>query len=1040
MDFKFLYLFLFFSIFSFSEVKFEEKEGDYGKEITLTNEFLSITIYPEMGGRIGKLIDKKSGINMVFFDYPPEHPKWKGGLGGALDDRVDRYKKRYDYRVIKKTEDEASIYLELPREKEEDIIIKKFITLKKNTPSIYVEYHYLNYTDKETGSYELAIRNFFWPSGEPPNWEKDKLFIPTIKTVREIGDNSNLPDELKGKFQLDIMPTWNAFIDKKNKRGLVFTFNDDFYRWFYRWIKGETATYEWIFSNLPPGKEGITKFNISVINGLDGCVDASEKYVLNLIFNKDTNGYKVKHQVYPLYDLKDLRIVSIITDKKSDVNLSLPDIEFGSLKAGNVYEKEVFWNIKEGWIIKQRIYSGKELLGEYEIPFPIDKPPADYTREKKGKSKFVMKDIPDFKLKEKEDILQITEKDEKRGYIVYRDYFAFEKDRGKDTEKIELYVGKDELEAVSLKIRIFRDLGQFEIITEDKRINLYVQEEEGLKLEKSGLEGKIGYKLVRDNKFTSLEKRDKTIWLIWDGRNVKSGIYEIPLLIKPEKGEPKEIICKINIFDIKLPERNIFEFEAEGYLLSSYGSMCKWNENLWEKYINDLSLHRVNIAQIFSGWEKNYIRLPKEIEIKILPKGEPIGKSTRVNGNFIDFSSWDKWIEKIIEAGLTRVYIRENGLEERTEDEKWMIKELARYLEEKGYTYRDRILKFVDEMPAEFYPKMADIGNMYNNLGWRVLHTCFPVRSKIQMSILNPSTDFWHGPIPEEKDREERIKEGNLDLTDEIWTYSGWGAVWASYESRRTFAWRCISNNLNGMHLHVYYRGSLADALIFPSEDGPIPSAAWEGARDGVEDGQYFYLAKQWIKNLKENNVWDERLKNFEYILKEISEKFKKVENITYEEIIRAKLEVLNILKELKNYEKHIKPSIFYGFDNLVIKGIPKYILSGDEEISNRFNEKIYSRCNLKFNYYLWEKVEKKENNFILFLTLEDDIREFLKDEKLRSKPVNYPKKGSYSIYKITNPYAEGKQIIIVLGGDKEGLLKGMSNFYRFLRFEPEKF
>ncbi|MCM8818849.1 MAG: DUF5107 domain-containing protein [Candidatus Omnitrophica bacterium] len=1037
---KLLYLFLIFSIFSFSEVNFEEKKGEYGKEITLTNEFLSMTIYPEMGGRIGKLIDKKSGTNMVFFDYPPEHPKWKGGLGGALDDRGDRYKKIYDYKVIKKTKGEVSIYLELTREKEDDIIIKKIITLKENTPSIFIEYHYLNYTNKETGSYELAIRNFFWPSGEPPNWEKDKLFIPTIKTVREIGDNSNLPDELKGKFQLDIIPTWNAFIDKKNKRGLVFTFNDDFYRWFYRWIKGETATYEWVFSNLPPGKEVITKFNISVVNGLDGCLDAGEKYVLNLIFDKEKEGYKVKHQIFPLYNLEELKIVSIITDKKSCVELNLPDIKFSSLKAGNIYEKEVFWNIKEGIIIKQKIYSGKEFLGEYEIPFPIDKPPPDYIREKKGRSKFVMKDIPDFKLREKKDIFQITEKDEKRGYIVYKDYFAFEKERGKDTDKIELYVGKDELEAVSLKIRVLKELGEFEIFSEDERINVYVQEEEDLKLEKVGLEGRIGYKLVRNNKFTPLEQKDRTIWLIWNGRNVKSGVYEIPLIIKPAKGEVKKIVCKVNVFDIKLPERNIFEFEVEGYLLSSIGPMCKWNKNLWKKYLDDLSLHRVNIAQIFSGWGKNYTRLPKEIEIKILPKGDPV-KGAKVYGNFIDFSSWDKWIEEIIEAGLIRVYIRESGLEERTEDEKWMIKELARYLEEKGYTYRDRILKFVDEMPAEFYPKMAEIGKMYNNLGWRILHTCFPIRSKIQMSILNPSTDFWHGPIPEEKDKEERIKEGNLDLTDEIWTYIGWGAVWESYESRRSFAWRCFSNNLNGMHLHVYYRGSLSDALIFPSEDGPIASAAWEGARDGVEDAQYFYLAKQWITNLKENNIWNEKLKNFEEILQSISEKFKKVQNIPYEEVIFAKLEVLNILKELKNYEKYIKPSIFYGFDSLIIKGLPEYILSGDEEISNKFNEKIYSRSNSKFNYSQWKKAEKNKNNFILFLTQKDDeLKEFLEDEKLKSKPVDYPQKGSYSIYKITNPYAKEKHIIIILGGDKEGLLKGMNNFYKFLRFEPEKF
>jgi hypothetical protein len=1013
----------------FGSVKIEEKIGEYGKEITLSNQFLSLTIYPEIGARIGKLVDLKSGINMVFFDYPPDHPKWKGGLGGALDDRKGLFRK-YAYEVLKRTEKEISVYLKGPLE-EDKILIEKIITLKDNSPSISVEYHYSNYSQKETGSYELGIRNFFWPGGGPPDWNNEKLFIPTIKTVREIGDNSDLPEELKGKFQLEIIPTWNAFIDKKNKRGLVFSFQDNFYRWFYRWIKGETATYEWVFSPLPPGKKVVTKFSISVVNGIDGCIDAGEKYVLNLAFNKEKDGYKVAHYFYPLDDLKDVKIVSSIYNRKTRKISNLPLLNFGSLKVGDVYNKEVFWNISDGLIIQQKIYSGKEIIGDYEIPIPLNNPPIDYVREKKGRKNFVMKDIPGFQLEKKEKV-KITEQDRERGYLLYRDYFAFEEEIGKHTENIDLYIGKGELESVAFKIRVLKDKGDFEIFSDDKRLNIYIQEDVDLKLEKSGLEGKIGYKLVRGNRVSVEVGKDKTIWLILDGRGLEAGSYEIPVTIKSKEYPAGKINLRVRVFDVRIPDRNIFDFEAEGYLLSSFAGMCKWDMNLWKRYVEDLSIHRVSIAQIFDGFEKKYDRLPDELKIKTIPDGEIVRERKSIYGKFLDFTSWNKWIDEIIGSGLVRVYIRENGLQERTEDEKWAVKELARYLGEKGYTYRDRIVKFVDEMPAEFFPKMNEIGMMYNKLGWRVLHTCFPVKSSIQMSILNPSTDFWHGPIPDEKDREARLKEGNLDPQDEIWTYSGWGAVWASYESRRNFAWRCASNNLNGMHLHVYYRGSMADALIFPEENGPVPSAAWEGARDGIEDVQYLEMAKQWIRNLKENGIQDEKLLEYEKKLANISVNFKDAKEILYEELIKAKLEILNILSELKKYKHLMKTSIFYGFDCLALKNEPRFVLSGDKEIAGIFNEKIKSHSSISFNYNFWNIVDKSKNNFIIFLTKQDNLSEF------KNKILNYPPEGSYSIYKLENIYGEGKQIIIILGGDKEGLKKGMNNFYRFLRFEPE--
>ncbi len=51
-----------------------------------------------------------------------------------------------------------------------------------------------------------------------------------------------------------------------------------------------------------------------------------------------------------------------------------------------------------------------------------------------------------------------------------------------------------------------------------------------------------------------------------------------------------------------------------------------------------------------------------------------------------------------------------------------------------------------------------------------------------------------------------------------------------------------------------------------------------------------------------------------------------------------------------------------------------------------------------------------------------------------------YPAENSYAIWEIPNPDVKEKWIILIVGGNSEGLLQGTHNFLRFLRVTPGRY
>lgn len=1027
-----------------AQVSVKDTQTAYGREITLANEFISASFLPDWGGRMNKLVDLKSGVNMVFWDYPPDHPKWNHGWGGALDDKCAP-DVHYAYSVATQTADEVSIALESPPAEK---IRKKIITLRAGRPSLQVEYHYFNKSQKATAGSEFTIRNFFQPGGGSIDWQYERAFVPTVKTVRELGVSA-LPEELQGKFQTEVIPTWNGFIDRKSGRGLAFSFQDDFYRWFYRWIKSETATYEWTYSPLAPGKEAVTRFSIAVTRGLEGYTDVAEKYALHLIWKQEEGKAKVACRLFPtLINLGSVVVKSELLSPDRKPLSGLSEIKIGAAKVGAIAEGSAVWDIpaQAGSILVQKVYDGDVLLGEYELPVPPDAPSKEYVRPKQGRSPAMIKDIPGFTLENIGDIAQVSDADRKRGYLIYRDYFApDEASRGKDTEAISLDLGREEFESLAVNVRILLETGPFRLSSNNERLAMYVQNDDEIPEAKSGgKEGIAAHMLNRTNSFAPAAGKDTTIWFVWDGRGLKPGVYTPAVTFTPDKGEPKTVSLRISTRDLAVPERSIMELEVEAYVFLVFAKMYNWDLSKVVPYIRDMGLHRVIVTGLFDGVEKN--GFPPQFHPRIRATGEPFAATNAGPDTVLDLSGYDPWFDELIENGIVRVNSRQSGEKEMTREEQWRLREAARYLGEKGYPYRDRYVKFIDEQPPEVFPAMAKKGEQYHAAGWRVMHTTPVDKSDVQLAILNPTTDIWSGGLPDKEFRKKKVQEKLLDPEDEYNTYDGYGASWKSYANRRSMPWVCSVNDLNTLHLHTYYRQArLGEDLIRVTPEGPVGSAAWEGARDGIEDVQYFEMARQWLGNLAKNGVEDATLKALREKIASLTETMQGTlgGERSYQQLLEAKQECFAVLEALKPYRNKITISVRHGFEPLALDGKPRYVLAGETAATAFLCEELTRRAGIRFQSAAWDEMkeaDKGNQNVILLLTAGDKtVKEWAAAKRIELGP-SYPAAGSYAVYQIPNPGNEKNRIILIVGGDAVGLKKGCRHFLRFLRIEPQPF
>lgn len=1036
--------------------------------------YYKATIVPEAGGRILSFVDKKTNTEILFSDIFNKISSW----GGLLDDKRGRENKPYTFKIETQKEGELKISLSFKDEQKKQSVIKE-LTFYENIPLIKVEYTYINESQEKMTNNDTAVRNGILPGGSSVS-ENDIYSIPTIKAVRSFSPVGKFPPEFNQKIKRMIGAPWHAFLNKEKLSGLTFVHLDDGYTGWYMWKQGiPHPTYEWYQKSVPPGKKVTYKTLIVLTHGFDKLTDASPDYLLSIkdLFVDGELSLEIKLSGVTKI-LNDVEIRLHLKDFNGNTLRQIDSARFNKVDIDNPVTKSVSaGKIDKGfYILKGEIVSKNEKIGDFEDILSIDSgyfTNTNYTREIQYLSKSEYEDIPSWEPVKKEVVKPDLE-DQKRGYLVYSKIEKIEKGY-----KLDLTSGEFETFCL-VWYPLKKDIGMvswgasnLKSIKTDKPIKNYpetfIEETEEFDASLWGYEDPIPlYKLVPNYRFNG--NKEKSLWVKVSTHNLVTGEYVFNIYIVPDSGKEITIPVFLNVRKIEMPDK-LVSLEVEGYF-ESFGNP-KENLRGVENYFKDLKEHNVNFLQGFEGWG---ITPDRRKEIKIMGSGESLPDFIKRNKDidenvlqktFLDFTYYNDWIEKAIENGLIRFKTSYYSQELPKKLNLWALKELNWYLKEKGFPDDSLFIKILDEQPKDVYPKMAEVGKKLREIGWLPFTTVnLLVAQPEELKILSQSFCMYQGGYSEPEEVSKRIKEGILKPTDEIWEYTGVGTSNCSYQSFISKGWYIGFNKLDGFHNHEYSRGGgrrLGALIIFPTPIGPITSPAWEGLRDGIDNANLYRFCENLIFHIEEQKLAEpirikEWIKKFyqicgygndsiisfkkEEILKGIFKTKIIEEDFSLEKSYKAKKALLDLIEEiLEETAPKLKYDVKWGKRNLIEEGDLKYTLASGKGIKKEnltpLLKKFSQGTDKKIDTIPFGKNTLNIGNLILVGTLQDPIIQDIikRNEELKHRyNESYPQKKDYVIITTDNPLVKGTKIIIILGGDVDGVSLGVKQFSCFLK------
>ena len=1036
----------------FAEVTRSEATEGAERVVTLENEHLRLVIFPDLGGRIGHIIDRATGEDLVYWDLGEEAVY--AGLGGALDDRVNTFEQ---YNAVLPEDAPGSVTLSYQEEKAR---IEKTITLDDGASTIRVDYTFANTSQEDFGDYEAMVKNFFLPSAAPVT-EDDLYCIPTSGGVREIAARTgswNYP-ELRGKFKQDVGP-WNAFVSTTKRRAIATAFSNDFYRWFYYWKGGiDYPTYEWVFQALPAGMQGSTTLwmhvarDIPAVSHADGAVVAHTQH---------TDAGLATSVFAASEALQGATLQTTVRRLPGEGEETLAAVDLPAIAHAQTGSVSVPWQAADGtWVVHQRIMRGGETVSEWEQAVVVGEPSGDYAREVQFPAVAQLEPVPGWERIAETDLVQPTQEDVERGFVIYLDEFAAEGQAGRSLRSYAMDMGQGEAKTFGMRVRALRDLQNLAISVASDRLPEGQIEVFGVELvdvsnESSGMSNRIGRKLVLWPMTDLAEGEEAEVWVRARTTEAERGQLPVTLTARARGTDSATVDLTLNVRAVALPRPSLISQEAEHQLMGLPGcwdaEAAAWNEEVLERYAADLGDHLVDFEQGFWGWF-TYSRHPDQV---LLEDGRTLrewkaSSPADTDRPRMDLSYLNPLFDAAIRHGLVRFSTNASGGLPPAHVEGVLMAEIARYLRDRGYPGADLWCKYKDEQPATTYPSMADEVRWAVENGWRPFTTVHNLLAKPgHLSILNPRFDMFQGAFSTLDDLQARLDDGTLEPDDEIWMYQGWGATWREYTDNRRPGWFSAAALLDGYHVHVYYRWSMTDAVIFPSESGPSSSPAWEAMRDGMADAQWVTLARRWIERLERASAEDARLQpvvadarerlasaiggeDALVPLSKMRDRLLWVDRIdptqfTLPRAEQARAIVLDLLEDLRPQVKALGPSLYYDGQTLAEEGdVRVRITSGSSDAVDLMSTLLEDRFGVEPRTgRAWA------GDFAVDLRVGDTSG--WEDADLHIWE-GYPGAGEYIIH-IEDATEEQPARMLIYAPDQAGLEKGIRNWVQFLRSE----
>ena len=787
--------------------------------IILQNRFVKLKIQPSKGGRISSLIDKREGVELVYWR--------KGKPSGLLDDKSEFTVLPYHVSTLKKSVRKCSATLTGTAG---DLRITKTISLIEGEPALRIVYNYTNISDRKLYTSHM-VRNFFLPGGGAD--ENDRYYW-TDKNGLATG---NYPFAKTGRY-FKVSAPWFAALDTKKRSGAAWFIDSNELDSFYLWMDHRPAnpSFEWTINlDLKPKQSLRVPMIIPIIRQMSGISSVNDNAVFFVKSSADNLSLSNSVELYPLQkstagEKAVIWFDYLDADKHSiggEAGIYLNRLEPGGTSTGST----TYHLPKPGKYIvavKAKREDDGTILADCEFTVKI----GDFKENDSGGSKFTT------------IAKNATALEKEKGFILE---IQGERLPLKSPAPIDLAMGIDEYESLRIGIVALRDLGNVKIKIEHSTLPINT-----ISVNKQNGYGKYSGKILEKNEYAivpgdtiRMSSGDmKSFWLRFAGKEAHKGTYKLTILIRTENNQRVEIPISLTIYDIPLNLSNarLVTYHTLKYLMTvpHYGCL--------KEHLNLLSLSKSSTLMLFFDFKiwKNAI------------------KTTRNSKGILrfDFSRLDTLLQPALKYKFKYVELmytlcRKEWLKlpsgEDLSDNKKVVKKLCHALVDHlmNLGFLEVWVNVMDEPSIEYalsdknLKRLREIKEIHPKL--KLATTMNHYSSKL-ITKLNPYIDVW---IPSYSAGicERLLNEKSNDVVkvnnDDLVGFYEQGRFFSSQASMRAKGWQAAYSNVDFFAIFAYNQApNNPDWQLFACDKAGVlgSTPALEGLRDGFEDFSYWRI------------------------------------------------------------------------------------------------------------------------------------------------------------------------------------------------------
>jgi hypothetical protein len=473
-----------------------------------------------------------------------------------------------------------------------------------------------------------------------------------------------------------------------------------------------------------------------------------------------------------------------------------------------------------------------------------------------------------------------SDQEKKKGYLVFSKHYldlvypATLPAPYEITKEIRIFASKGEYEPCTFSIHALRDIKDMRVTSTD------LLDSSGNLIKKDNIDIRIvrnlPYRIGKENKYeinpAVLEKHEKInvkkgttqrFWMtVKAPDNAQPGFYTATLKIESPGKSPSFLTFKLRVLPISLNEPEVDYGMC--YLIPSKKGMHP--ENI-RKHFQDMAAHGMNSVWIWPapGIENKKGEITFDFS-KTTPENCDNSKQSlfEIMDNYKKTGFTRPWICSV----LNSINLEKLGCKpfSKEYDEAFIdcIKQLQKTVKDKNWP--SFYLSYLDE------PGNKKSSMLRAKYYWPIIRKNFP-----NVRILSDSTphifdqlDPWvdirlyHGSYVTEneikKTKSSKDVFGFYNYSsmgrDPKWDRFRWGFYVSRTKAKLNYAW-VYAWPANKTKIWSY---------VFCSPDGPIPTLAWEGVREGIDDIKYITTLKKLIAKAKQsqNDKWIEKAEKAE--------------------------------------------------------------------------------------------------------------------------------------------------------------------------------